>query len=146
MAAIKKVTPEAANLKPEKAKPFKIPKKLGEVADLLYATRAARLAKEKEAEELKSQESQLKQHLIDNLPKSETTGVAGKTARVQVVVKQRVGVDNWDALYAHIKKTGAFDLLQRRVSDTAVKDRWENSKQVPGVSATPVVDVSITKV
>lgn len=146
MAAVKKVTPETASPKPEKVAPFKIPKKLGEVADLLYATRAKRLAMDKQVEDLKSQESALKQHLIDNLPKSETTGVAGKTARVQVVVKQRVGVDNWDALYAHIKKTGSFDLLQRRVSDTAVKDRWENSKQVPGVSATPVVDVSITKV
>lgn len=132
--------------KAAKPAPFKIPKKLGEVADLLYATKQARLAKQKEIDELASQETQLKNYIIENLPKSEATGTAGKVARVQVVVKQKPAVKDWEALYAFISKTKSWEFLQRRLGEAAVKDRWEAGKTVPGVEATPVVDVSITKV
>lgn len=132
--------------KATKPAPFKIPKKIGEVADLLYAIRQERLAKQKEVDELASRETALKNHIIENLPKSEATGAAGKTANVRVVIKQKPQVKDWDALYAYVSKTKSFDLLQRRLSDKAVTDRWENSKTVPGVEAVPVVDVSVTKV
>ena len=130
---------------PEAPSKFKIPKRIGDVADLLYKTRAARLAKKKEMDDLQAQETALKNHLIDVLPKSEASGVAGKAARVQILVKQRVGVEDWDKFYAYIKKTGSFDLLQRRPAENAIKERWEGRKVVPGVAAEPYVDVSITK-
>lgn len=136
-----KETPPAV----QKEKALVIPKKLGDVADLLFKTRAERLATTKKVEELQARETALKNHLIDNLPKSEATGVAGKAARVQIVVKQRLGVKNWEEVYAYIKKNNAFDMLQRRLSDTAVKDRLEAGKKVPGVEFTAVADVSITK-
>jgi hypothetical protein len=136
------VTPPAPERAPSK---FKIPKRVGDVADLLYKTRAERLAKKKEMEDLQAQETALKNYLIDTLPKSEASGVAGKAARVQILVKQRVGVSDWDKFYAYIKKSGSFDLLQRRPSEAAIKERWEGQKVVPGVEAEPYVDVSITK-
>jgi hypothetical protein len=129
------------------AKPtFKPPKTLAACADELYKTRELRLAAQKATDELQAKETALKEHLINNLPKSDASGVAGKLARVTVVTKPIPQVKDWDKLYKFIKKTGAFDLLQRRLTDTAIKERWDNGKEVPGVEPFNVVSISMNKV
>ena len=131
-----------ANATPTK---FKFPKQLGMCADLLYQIREKRLEKQKEVDAIETEEKALKEHIIQTLPKSEASGVAGKVARVTVVTKQIPQVKDWDTFYKHIKKTGDFDLLQRRLTDTAIKDRWENGKKIPGVESFNAVTVSLNK-
>lgn len=127
-------------------KKFKFPKTMGACADRLYQVRELRLAEQKKVDEIEAEEKALKEHIIQNLPKSDASGVAGKIARVSVVTKIIPQVEDWDKFYAHIKKKGEFDLLQRRVSDTAVKERWDSGKQVPGVKTFNALTVSINKV
>jgi len=128
-----------------KTKAFKIPAKLGAVADLLFTTREQRLALDTQVEGLKKTERLLKDHLIDTLPKSEAEGIVGKLIRATIIRKNVAQVKDWGAFYAHVRKTGEFDLMQKRVGDVAVKERWEAGKEVPGVEAFTVVDVSLTK-
>lgn len=125
---------------------FKFPKSMAVCADKLYELRAKRLAAQKIVDAMEAEEKALKDHIIDNLPKSEATGAAGKLARVTLVKKEVPQVENWDKLYAHIKKTGEFELLNRALSKSAVEDRWENKKKVPGVTAFTAISVSINKV
>lgn len=124
---------------------YKFPKSLGGCADRLYSIRQLRLGKQKEVEALEEEERALREHIINTLPKSEASGVAGKVARVSVVTKKVPQVQDWDKLYAHVKKTGAFELLQRRVADGAVKERWDQGKEVPGVITFNATTVSINK-
>lgn len=135
----------AVALKPTKAVAFKLPKTMAACADAYYLAREARLAKEREAEELKKTENLIKQHLIDNLPKSDATGAIGKVAQVTVVNKTIPKVDNWDLFYAHIKKTGHFDLLNKALNKKAVEERWDNKKAVPGVESYTDITLSIHK-
>jgi len=124
---------------------IKMPKTIGACADMLYELRAKRSAAQKIADELEAQEKAVKEHIIQTLPKSEASGVAGKVARVTVVTKDVPQVENWDDFYKHVKKTGSFDLMQRRLADTAVKERWDAGKQVPGVKVFHAVSVSLNK-
>lgn len=147
MAAKKTEAPEAAaEKKTTKKDSFKVPKTVGACADLLFELRAKKSEAKKVVDEIEAQEKAVKDFLIENLPKSSQTGAVGKLAKAQVVTKQEPQVENWDALYAHISKTKSWDLLQRRLSTGAIKERWENKKQVPGVGVFPVVSVSVTKV
>jgi len=125
---------------------YKFPKALGACADKLFELRNKRLAEQKKVDEIAAEESALKNHIIENLPKSEASGVAGKLARVTVVTKQIPQVKDWDAFYKYIKKTGSFDLMQKRLTDAAIKERWEAGKEVPGVEHFNAVSVSINKV
>jgi len=125
---------------------FQVPEKLATCADLLYTTREQRLAIEKQAEALKAVETKLREHLIANLPNDDSTGVAGKLARVQIVKKVEPQVEDWDAFYKWVAKRKAWDCLQRRLNPAAVKARWEDKKVVDGVGAFTVVSVSLTKV
>lgn len=126
------------------------PKTMAGVADLLYETMQERFAIQKQVEVKTKVESALKEYIINNLPKSEASGIAGKKARVSLGKKIVAQVEDWDALYGHIvksyKKTpGVFSLLQRRVGDAAVKEIWDAGKKVPGVGIFEAVVVSVNK-
>lgn len=130
----------------EKKPKFKLPKTMGACADRLFEVKNLRLAQQKLADALKEEETFLSEHIIATLPKSEASGVAGKVARVTVVEKIVPQVENWDLVYQHIKKTGSFELLQRRLSNEAVQERWEANKKIPGVKSFHNKVVSINKV
>jgi len=144
-----KANPKGTEVETIKAKPAKlstkVPKSMAACADLLYTTRQDRLALQKTVDALEGFEKALKAHVIDNLPKSSATGAAGKVARVQVVSEDVPQVKDWEKLYAHIKKTNSFDLLNRALNKKAVEARWDNKKKVPGVEEFKVVKVSVTK-
>jgi hypothetical protein len=127
----------------------KLPKSMGACADLLYETREKRLAADKAAAELKAQEQLIKNHIIENLAKGDDTGGAGKHHRVQVVRKRKYRVDptKWSYFFAWVAKNKRWDLLQKRLADTAIKETVEeHRKKVPGVEPLDYVDVSLTKV
>ena len=125
---------------------YKFPKQMGACADRLFELREKRLEEQKKVDAIESEEKAIKEHIIQNLPKSEASGVAGKLARVTVITKAIPQVKDWESFYKHIKKTGDFDLLQKRLTETAVKERWENGKKIPGVESFNVVTLSINKV
>lgn len=126
--------------------PTKIPKNPGAAADLLYTTREDRLRLAKIVTAMEDFEKLLRQDFIDNLSKKDSTGVAGKKARVQIVTEDQPVVQDWDEFYKHIKKKGEFDLLNRAVNRSAVRARWDNGKAIPGVGSFTVSKVSVTKV
>lgn len=125
---------------------YKFPKAMGACADRLFELRNKRLAMQKEVDAVAAEESAIKEHIINTLPKSEASGVAGKLARVTVVTKQIPQVKDYDKFYAYVKKTNSFDLLQKRLSDAAIKERWEAGKVIPGVESFNAVSVSINKI
>jgi len=125
---------------------FKLPKTIGACADLLYTTRANRLLVKKDVDALETQEKALKEHIINTLPKSEASGVAGKLARVAVETSEVNQVEDWDKFYAYIKKTGFFHLLGRTIKQEAIDEILASGKQIPGIKKFSVVKVSCNKV
>lgn len=129
----------------KKAAP-KIPKSLAQCADLAYELRERRLAIKRQMEEVEEQEKAVKEYLINNLPKSQASGVSGKVANAKIERDTVPTVTDKKKFLAHVKKTGDFDLITSSMNARAVKDRWENKKKIPGVGEFQVVKLSLTKV
>ncbi len=116
-------------------------------ADAFKELRDKRLALKREVDALYQQEKDLRYELIQYLESAKgVTGVSGLLCRVSLRPKHTAQVEDWDALYDHIRKTGEFELLQRRVGEGAVKERWDNGAVVPGVIDYQTTDLSITKI
>ncbi len=120
--------------------------KLAEKADQLYTIREARLAMQKQVDELQKSESALREELIAAISKSDATGVAGRLVRVTVVTKPKATLKDWDELIAYCRRRNAWDLIQHRISETAVAERWNDGKEIPGIEAFNVVTLSMNKV
>lgn len=131
---------------PAKKPVFKFPKTLGGCADRLYELKDKMAAAQRVVDALDAERKALKEHVINTLPKSEATGVAGRVARVRVVPKSTPQVKDWAAFYAYVQKNKRPDLLQRRVNETAVKELLDAKKKVAGVEVFNYVDISLTKV
>ena len=125
---------------------YKFPKAMGACADLLYQLKAKRLAGQKLVDEVEAEEKALKAYIINNLPKSEASGVAGNVARVTVVTRDEPQIEDADKFHAYITKTKRWDLMQNRLSPAAVKELWEAGKTVDGVKAFQIVTLSLNKV
>ena len=89
----------------------------------------------------------LEEHFVESLKIGEASGVQGSNARVQITesVIPVVEANGWKTFYAYIKKTGAFELLNRAPNREAIKERWEQKKAIPGVSKFHAKRVSCTK-
>ncbi len=128
-------------------KKFKVPDNLALCADLLYTTRQERLKLAKDLEVMEDQEKQLREHLINKLSKSKSSGIAGKGARASIYTDPIPVIQDEKAFGAHLHKTKQHDLIQKpRLSKEAITSRWENKEVVPGVGRFNVVKVSLEKV
>jgi hypothetical protein len=136
------------------AKDKPLPRTLGACADEIGAIDARlteiaaairALALSKECDALVTRRKRLEEKLIEELPASDANGICGKTTRATIKTKRVPTIKDWDALTKHIKKTGDFDLIQKRLNQEAVGLRWEEKQQVPGVEGFTVKKLSITK-
>ena len=141
-----------------------LPQSIGRCADLYSDVRALRLAMEKEVEVVKARETEVREHIIANLSKSQDTGAAGLKYRAQIVLKKMVKVSDWGIFHSWIRKNDRFDMLQKRIAEKAVQDwiddpaNWVQSihpetqqpimvpRMPPGCEGITIPDVSITKI
>lgn len=130
-----------------KFKPVKTVKSLANLADKWWLLRADRLALEKQAEAVAVTEREAKAALMESFKLiKDATSVGGKLVVVSIDEEDVPTVTDWPKLYAHIKKTGAWELLQRRVAVPAVRERWEEDKAIPGVDSYPLDKLKYSKV
>lgn len=109
------------------------PKKLGGMIDRLYLMRAERLTYRKLVDDMSARESELSQKIIDEFPKSDIDSARGQLASASITQKVVPTVQDWQRLYDFIRRTGSWELLQRRTSDGAFRERWESGEKIPGV-------------
>lgn len=120
--------------------------KVGEIVDLLYQTKQERLEIQKQAAALETQEKEIKAWLIDNLPKSEASGVSGKLARATIVTKEEPTVIDERKFRRFLQKTKRYELAHKlRPSGAAIKEAWEEGEEIPGIGPFTVVTVSLNK-
>ena len=119
--------------------------KLGELIDKLYQKRTERLALSKQVDAFKAEESDLRRLIIQHLQDVGLDSGRGSLATASITTDDQASVKDWEAFENYILENKSFDLLQRRVSITAVRARWENSEVVPGVEKVTLSDLSLTK-
>lgn len=122
------------------------PAKLAKKADEYFLARKGRLAKQKEVDKLQAKETELKNYLIDNLPKSLVGGVQGKVARVGIDKKDVPKLDDRDKFFAYARRTKQLDLIVEQMNVKAVQDRLDRKVNMPGVSVFTVVKLTLHQV
>lgn len=118
--------------------------KVSAKVDELYTLRAERLEIQKKVDEIKDQEAEIKAYLVGQLSGS-GRGIAGQLAIARLKVNRVASVSAWPKFYEYIRKNKAFELLQRRLNNSAVLDRYAEEGGLPGVGIQEIEEISITK-
>jgi hypothetical protein len=121
---------------------------LAALADKYWRIRQQRLAADKVAEALKTDESAAEATLIAQMRLQNLTAIGGAVVRLSLptVPEYKPAVKDWQALYSHILASRDFSLLQKRVGEAACKERWAADVEVPGVEKFPVYKLSKSEV
>ena len=94
------------------------------------------------------QEAEVKEYLINNLSKRDERGAVGKSYQATIVKKEIPRIADPTKFYAYMAKNKAWDMMQKRLNEAAVKDRLENARggKLPGIEIFPALSVSLTKI
>lgn len=121
------------------------PTDLGGCIDALYNLRVERLSAEKVVKGMKSQELALSVRIKELLDAISLEAGSGRLATGSVIHSVEPTAKDWPAIYKFITENDAFDMLQRRLSPLAVKERWDEGIIVPGIEKFDTWDLSLTK-
>lgn len=124
----------------------KIPKSLGGQIDTLYRLRSERLEIEREVDRMKKDEQAIREVILAHLVKERATKAAGKLASVSAVTKVIGKVEDWAALWEWARKNDAPEIFQRRINNSAWRERVESGQHVSGVESETVVDLSLNAI
>lgn len=125
--------------------PVKQPKSAAEAADLAERIRRRRRVLEKDVDDLKRLEADVRKVGLAFLLKDRAESVKGKLGVLTIKRDPVPIVDDWDALYEHIRKTGEFELLERRVGVGAARERLDEAVEIPGVRFEPKIEAKLYK-
>lgn len=123
------------------------PPSVGELVDKAYQTRAKRLELERQVDELKKAETDLKQLAIDALRVVGLESARGKVATATITKRRRLSVKDWSAFWAWARKDPGGNYVQKRVASEATNE-WlaeHKGKAVPGVEQFDEWELSLTK-
>ena len=126
-------------------KPVKTAKAMANLADQWWTLRIIRLNMQRELDDIAKQENNAKQALIDSLVNTGSTAIGGLLVSVAHKRTDKPRATDWDAVWQWAKKHDAPDIYQRRLGENAVKERWADGIEIPGVEAFPVDDISYHK-
>ena len=125
---------------------MKMPTTIGATIDALWKIVEERKALSAADKALSEQEQILRDHLQNNFAEVGLEGAKGKFAAVAIKHQTVADVTDWDEFYKYIAKNKAWECLQKRPGITALRERWDAGKVVPGVSPKDITVLSVTPV
>ena len=114
--------------------------------DELFALRQKRLEAQKEVDAMHDEENRITDWIIDAMNAEGMSTLGGVTVTATLKHGRKPVVEDWSQLQRHIRETGDIDLLQMRLKESAVTERWQTGDDVPGVTAREVDTLSLSKV
>lgn len=121
-----KVAEKKAPVKPTKPS-------LGAQIDALHALREQLRALQAQEKEVEAKIEDATRLVMDTMKEQGVDKSTGKKASVSISETVVGNVTDWDELWKYIFKSKQTHLLQRRVSDPAIRELFELKGKVPGV-------------
>ncbi len=115
------------------------------IVDRYQQAREGRLAEQKKVDELHEKEKELANIILTALRDAASPVMGGTAYQCTRKVTNEPTAEDWDEVYRYIYEEKAWDLLHKRLSSAAVKARWDDGIEIPGVGAFPVEKLSLTK-
>lgn len=119
---------------------------LNEMVDEYNRIRKEREELSRKLEKMEGAENELELLILKTLHEQGLSAAGGKTCLVRANKTDVPYVKDWNKLWEHIRSTGEFELLHKRVTMASVADRWNEGIEVPGVERYPVESLHVTQI
>jgi len=117
---------------------------LKDVARKYDSIKAERLSADRAARELKTLEDSFYAQLVLHCNENGGAGVDMGDVLVEYTATQEPVGEDWAAIHTYIVANDAMDLVHKRLTATAVKLRWDDHIEIPGIGRKTVEKVKVT--
>lgn len=107
---------------------------MGSTIDSLWAKREEKREAEAKVKVIEAEIAAIEEVLMDRMDKEETSKSQGTKASVSITTAVVANVEDWESFWPYVAKNKFFHLIQKRVSDPAMRELWDAGKKIPGVS------------
>lgn len=87
----------------------------------------------------------LEKDIMSLMSQAGITQAASDKASLTMKQARHPAIDDWQAFYEYVAHTGQFELLHKRLSSTAFRERWEAGEAIPGTSVSEVWELSVRR-
>jgi hypothetical protein len=108
---------------------------IGDNIDRMWALRERKRELEAKVKEIEGEISGVEEVLMKQLDDQGVTASRGSKATASISTSVVATIADWDALCKYIKRSGHFQLFQRRISDPAFRELAEQKGAVPGLDS-----------
>jgi len=118
------------------------------IKDLIDKYVAVKAERESSAENIRKCTASLaglEKDIMDLMSHAGITQAASDKASLHMKKVQHPAIDDWQAFYGYVAQTGQFELLHKRLSSTAFRERWEAGESIPGTSTSEVWELSVRR-
>lgn len=113
--------------------------------DKWFELNQRRLDLQREADEIEEKEKELKKEFMDAMREEKILKIEATNCDVEIKKGEMAPTArNWELIYAYVRATNAFELLQRRLSAPAIREHWEAGEHLPGIDKYPIEKLSVT--
>jgi hypothetical protein len=118
------------------------------ISDLINQFVEVKALKESLNEQVKACNEKLATIEADIMTQMSNAGIsqaASEKASCTMRQSTHPAIEDWAAFYDYVRENGAFELLHKRLSSAAFKERWEAGEVVPGTSKTSLWELSVRR-
>lgn len=129
--------------------PSKLPKKIGGLLDYRFKLKMQKEALEKELRAIADDITKVEDAIFLQFKSDDIKGARGDLAQASISPRIIPTAESWPDIFAWIKKgrgTDRFAIMQKRLGSIAIKEMWDDGKQIDGVGHFEKQVLSVTKI
>ena len=116
-----------------------------ELIDDYVATKNAREELSTTIKDMTSKLGRLEGDIMALMSDAGISQAASDKASCSMKMTKHPAIKDWQAFYGYVASTGQFELLHKRLSSTAFRERWEAGEAIPGTEASEVWELTVRR-
>ena len=116
-----------------------------ELIDLYVQTKNEREDLSSQVKEKTEKLASLEGDIMKLMSDAGLSQAASDKASCTMKMTKHPAIKDWNAFYGYVAKTSQFELLHKRLSSTAFRERWEAGEVIPGTSVSEVWELTVVR-
>lgn len=118
---------------------------INDLINMYVETKALKESLNDQVKDCNEKMAKIQADIMEQMASAGITKAASDKASCTMRETAHPAIEDWGAFYKHVAATGQFELLHKRLSSAAFKERWEAGEVVPGTSSTKLWELSVVR-
>ena len=118
---------------------------INKLIDEFVETKAAKEALDEDRKVLTQKLARIEADIMAQMSEAGLTQAASDKASCTMRKARNPHITNWEEFYRYVATTNQFELLHKRLSSIAFRERWEAGEAIPGTTPVDQFELSVRR-